>query len=315
MYRYIVRRLLFSVPALLVVTILAFVLIRLAPGDVIDTLLAQSGGVTTVQRQQMRHDLGLDRNPAQQYLVWLGNAARGDLGRSLVNGRSISSQLAQPLTVTLELAALALALSLVIAIPIGIVAAVHRNSPLDEGLRLFSVLGLSLPDFWIATLVIIFLAREFHWLPPPYASFADHPWLNIQTLIFPAVIVGYRLSAFTARMTRSSMLEVLSQDYVRTARAKGLRERTVILGHTLKNAMIPILSVAGSQVVYLLGGLVLMEVIFDLPGLGSMAYQAVTTRDYTIIQADILLFAIMILVTNIFTDLLYAVLDPRIQYS
>ena len=216
---------------------------------------------------------------------------------------------------TVELGLLAMIISLVLAIPIGILSAVHAHSPLDQGLRLFSVFGLAFPDFWLATLLIIFLTREYHWLPPPYRTLLSSPRSNLEALIFPAIIAGYRLAAITSRMCRSTMLEALSQDFVRTARSKGLRERSVILGHTVKNAMIPVFSVIGNQVAYLFGGLVLMEVIFDLPGIGSMAYRAVTQRDYTVVQADIFIFAILLILTNLVVDLLYTALDPRIRYS
>jgi peptide/nickel transport system permease protein len=315
MQKYVLRRLLFAVPTVLIVTVVAFMLLRLAPGDVVDNLLSQSGGVTPAQRQALRHELGIDQNPVKQYITWIAGAVHGDFGRSMANRRPIGAQLRSRLSVTIELGLLALLISLALALPIGIISAVKAHGAIDQALRLFSVLGLAFPDFWLATLLIIFLAREYHWLPPPYRPLLSSPRSNLVAVIFPAVIAGYRLSAITSRMCRSTMLDALNQDYVRTARSKGLRERTVVLGHTVKNAMIPVLSVVGNQVAYLLGGLVLMEVIFDLPGIGSMAYLAVTQRDYPVVQATVFLFAIMLIVTNLVVDLLFVTLDPRIRYS
>ena len=316
MGRYIIRRLLVALPSLLIVTILIAGLVRLQPGDVVMARLAESGYLTDEDIQAMRHDLGLDKSFPQQYLEWVGGVVRGDLGTSLWTGRDVLDTLVQRSRVSVELALLAMAVAVVTAIPLGILSAIRQDSWIDYTARMFSITGLSVPDFFLATMLLYVLSVWVGWLPnfgytPPW----EDPWKNIQAFIFPALIVGYRFSAISARMTRSAMLEVLRQDYVRTARAKGLVERVIILKHALRNALIPVITIMGSQLSFLLGGLVIIEVVFSLPGVGTLGYEAISVRDYPVVQGVVFFTAIVFIAANLLVDLSYAVIDPRIRYS
>jgi peptide/nickel transport system permease protein len=246
----------------------------------------------------------------------MAGVLRGDLGYSLTSRRPVSQELLKRVSLTSHLAVLSLLIALLIALPIGVLSAVRQDTVADYCGRLFAILGLSLPDFWLATVVITFLAIWFRWIPPiGFAPIWVDPARNLSQLLIPAVIIGARLAAVSMRMTRSSLLEVLRQDYIRTARAKGLRERAVIVGHAFKNAFIPVITIIGQQFSVLLGGTVIVEFIFLQPGVGSLMLDAVQLRDYTLIQGAVLFFATVIVVMNLLVDLSYAWLDPRIRYS
>jgi peptide/nickel transport system permease protein len=316
MGRYIVRRLVIALPSLLIVTILIAGLLRLQPGDVVMARLAESGYLTAEDIDAMRADLGLDKSFPQQYIEWVGGVLQGDLGTSLWTGRDVLDTLATRARVSVQLALMAMFVAVLTAIPLGIVSAVRQDSWLDYAARMFSITGLSVPDFFLATMLLYVLSVWVGWLPdfgytPPW----EDPWANVQAFIFPALIVGYRFSAISARMTRSAMLEVLRQDYVRTARAKGLVERVIIFKHALRNALIPVITIMGSQLTFLLGGLVIIEVVFSLPGVGTLGFEAIQVRDYPVVQGVVFFTAILFISANLLVDLSYAVIDPRIRYS
>jgi peptide/nickel transport system permease protein len=278
--------------------------------------LDQAAAPTPENLEKARQELGLDRPFLEQYHTWMAGVLRGDLGYSLTSRRPVSQELLKRVSLTSHLAVLSLLIALLIALPIGVLSAVRQDTVADYLGRLFAILGLSLPDFWLATVVITFLAIWFRWIPPiGFAPIWVDPARNLSQLLIPAVIIGARLAAVSMRMTRSSLLEVLRQDYIRTARAKGLRERAVIVGHAFKNAFIPVVTIIGQQFSVLLGGTVIVEFIFLQPGVGSLMLDAVQLRDYTLIQGAVLFFATVIVVMNLLVDLSYAWLDPRIRYS
>ena len=316
MWNYLVRRALQGLLVLFLVSSLVFSLVRILPGDAILMQLDQAAAPTPETLERARQELGLDRPFLQQYRTWMGGVLRGDLGNSLTSHRPVSQELLKRVSLTCHLAVMSLIIALLIALPIGILSAVRQDTTADYLGRLFAILGLSLPDFWLATVVITFLAIWFRWIPPiGFAPIWIDPARNLSQLLIPAVIIGARLAAVSMRMTRSSLLEVLRQDYIRTARAKGLREGAVIVGHAFKNAFIPVVTIIGQQFSVLLGGTVIVEFIFLQPGVGSLMLDAVQLRDYTLIQGAVLFFATVIVVMNLLVDLSYAWLDPRIRYS
>ena len=316
MGRYIIRRLVVAMPSLLIVTILIAGLIRLQPGDVVMAMLSEAGYLTDDEIKVMREELGLHRSFPVQYADWITGVLRGDLGESLWTRRDVLETLATRSRVSVQLALMAMAVAVLAAVPLGILSAVRQNTWMDYVARMFSITGLSVPDFFLATMLLYVLSVWVGWLPnfgytPPW----EDPWANVQAFIFPALIVGYRFSAISARMTRSAMLEVLRQDYVRTARSKGLLERVIIVKHALRNALIPVVTIMGSQLSFLLGGLVIIEVVFSLPGVGTMGFEAIQVRDYPVVQGVVLFTALLFIGTNLLVDLSYAVIDPRIRYS
>ncbi len=316
MGNYIARRILQGLLVLFLVSFLVFALVRILPGDAILMQLDQAAAPTPENLEKARQELGLDRPFLEQYRTWMAGVLRGDLGYSLTSRRPVSQELLKRVSLTSHLAVLSLLIALLIALPIGVLSAVRQDTMADYCARLFAILGLSLPDFWLATVVITFLAIWFRWMPPiGFAPIWVDPARNLSQLLIPAVIIGARLAAVSMRMTRSSLLEVLRQDYIRTARAKGVRERTVIVGHAFKNAFIPVVTIIGQQFSVLLGGTVIVEFIFLQPGVGSLMLDAVLLRDYTLIQGAVLFFATVIVVMNLLVDLSYAWLDPRIRYS
>ena len=316
MGNYIARRILQGLLVLVLVSFLVFALVRILPGDAILMQLDQAAAPTPENLEKARQELGLDRPFLEQYHTWMAGVLRGDLGYSLTSRRPVSQELLKRVSLTSHLAVLSLLIALLIALPIGVLSAVRQDTVADYCARLFAILGLSLPDFWLATVVITFLAIWFRWIPPiGFAPIWVDPARNLSQLLIPAVIIGARLAAVSMRMTRSSLLEVLRQDYIRTARAKGLRERAVIVGHAFKNAFIPVITIIGQQFSVLLGGTVIVEFIFLQPGVGSLMLDAVQLRDYTLIQGAVLFFATVIVVMNLLVDLSYAWLDPRIRYS
>ncbi len=316
MYKYVIRRLLLSIPVLLLSSLIVFGLMRVMPGDALTVLMGESGNVSAKDLQKLQKELGLDRPYVEQYGIWLWQMVSLNPGYSIFTNEPITVALKKAIPVTLELAALAIVLGLVIAIPIGVLSATRQDSASDYVGRVVAVSGLSIPDFWLATLVITFAAIWFHWIPPiGYVSLWESPWRNLQQFLLPAAILGFRLSAATMRMTRSTVLEVLREDYVRTAWAKGLAGRIVVYKHALKNALIPVITIVGGQLGVLLAGTVVVETIFALPGMGRLTVEAILYRDYPIVQTNVMLVAATLVTLNLVVDLAYAWLDPRIRYS
>jgi peptide/nickel transport system permease protein len=315
MHKYIIRRLLLAIPVLLLASRIVFGLMRVMPGDALTALMAESGNVSERELQKLRKDLGLDLPYYEQYLIWLWQMVSLNPGYSIFTSEPIPVALKKSIPVTIELALLAMILGLVIAIPIGVLSATQQDKATDYVGRLVAISGLSLPDFWLGTLVITFAAIWFGWIPPlGYVSVWESPWTNLQQFLLPAAVLGFRLSAATMRMTRSTLLEVLREDYVRTAWAKGLGERVIIYKHALKNALIPVVTIIGGQLGTLLAGTVIVETIFALPGMGRLTVEAILYRDYPIVQTNVMLVAGTLVTLNLLVDLTYAWLDPRIHY-
>jgi peptide/nickel transport system permease protein len=315
MYKYVARRLLLAIPVLLLSSLIVFGLMRVMPGDALIAMMGESGNVGERELAKLRKDLGLDRPYYAQYLHWLWQMVSLSPGDSIFTNEPIAVSLRKAIPVTLELATLAMILGLVIAIPIGVLSATRQDTPSDYVGRVVAVTGLSLPDFWLGTLVITFAAIWFRWIPPiGYASFWESPWQNLQQFLLPAAVLGYRLASATMRMTRSTVLEVLREDYVRTAWAKGLAGRIVVYKHALKNALIPVVTIVGGQLGTLLAGTVIVETIFALPGMGRLTVEAILYRDYPVVQTNVMLVAATLVTLNLLVDLTYAWLDPRIRY-
>ena len=318
MRQYATRRVIIMFPVLFLVTVLAAGLIRLAPGDAVVQSAAEANATLTQEELvAIRAELGLDRPFHVQYGEWVGGLFVGDLGQSLTPGRiEVSEILSKAVPVSIELGVIALVISLVVAVPIGVWSAIRQDSLSDYLGRLFSISGLSIPDFIIGSMVILFGAIWLSWTPPlTYSGFFEDPGENLKIMMTPALIIGVRLSSITMRMLRSTMLEVLRQDYVRTAWAKGLRERSVIVRHVLKNAFIPVITVVGSQLGFLFGGVVIIETIFNLPGLGRSLIQAINSRDLPMVQSGVLIISVFFVVINLLVDLSYGWFDPRIRYE
>ena len=318
MATYIVRRILLMIPTLLGAVTLIFLLMRLLPGDVALYILG-SGESSEVNKQaleQIRQDLGLDQPLIVQYGRWLWGAVRLDFGNSYWTRQPVTEELKRRYPITANLAVMSLLLGTLIAIPVGVLSAVRQDTLADYAARVFVIAGLSLPNFWLAILIILGLVHYFQWLPPlNYAPFWVDPWLNFKQLVFPALVTGYRLSAIGARMTRSSILEVLRDDYVRTARAKGLREYVIVLKHALRNALLPVITIIGLELLTLFGGLVVIETVFTIPGIGRYLVDAITHRDYPSIQAVVFMISVFVVTVNLLVDLVYGFLDPRIRYG
>lgn len=314
MGRYILRRLLSMIPVLFIVSLIVFSLLHLSPGDPAMSMLGEEATPESIA--QLRGRLGLDEPLPVQYVKWAGSVLQGDLGRSIRSNQPVREAIIQRLPVTIELALLSVLVSLVIAIPVGIVSAMRRNSPVDTVSTTFALLGVSLPNFFLAILLIFLFSVQLRWLSPiGYTPFIDDPVDNLKRMIMPALTLGTALSAIVMRMTRSSLLEVLDQDYVRTARAKGLREAKVVRVHALKNAMVPVVTVVGLQVGGLLGGAIIVEQIFVLPGIGRLLVDSIFQRDFPMVQGVVLFASLAFLFANLAVDLLYAYLDPRIRYT
>jgi len=315
MQRYVMRRIFMAIPVLLLVSFMTFSLIRIVPGDVVLQMIGESGLARDRDIALIKQQLGLDRPFHEQYVTWMSGMLRGDMGLSLWTGKPARDELFRRIPVSAELGALALLIALVIAIPIGIVSATRQDTASDYVGRLIAISGLSMPDFWIATLAITFLAIWFQWMPRiGFVGLFDDPLLNLQQLIIPASIMGFRLSAVTMRMVRSTMLEVLRQDYIRTAWSKGLKERAVIYRHALKNALIPVITIVGTQVERLLAGAIIIETIFVLPGVGRLTLESIQQRDYTQLQGNVMFIAVVMVSVNLIVDISYAWFDPRIRY-
>jgi peptide/nickel transport system permease protein len=311
---YLFQRILLAFPVLIGVAAVTFLLIRIVPGTAVDVQLGASRD--PADREKLERQLGLDKSIPEQFLIWVKGVVTGDLGESFMKRQAVGDVLKQRFPVTLEMAMIATAVALVLAIPFGVVSAIRQDSPLDHAVRLVSILGLAIPGFWLATLIITLPAIWWHTtVPLTFTPFLRDPIGNLHQMIFPALTLGVAQSAILMRLTRSSMLEVLRQDYVRTAWSKGLRERVVVFRHALKNALIPVVTVWGLQFSALLGGTVIQERIFNFPGLGQAVIESITARDYPVIQAVVLLFALVYVLMNLLVDLTYSVLDPRIRYG
>ncbi len=315
MGRYVLRRLSLLVPTLVGMSVLIFLMLRLLPGDVVDVLLSGSDQqADPASKIELRRALGLSDPLPVQYVHWVGNLLRGNFGVSLRSGESVSRALVRALPITLELAGFAVLIAVVVAIPLGVLSAVRRDTGLDFGARVAGLIGLSIPNFWIATLVLLFTSRVFHWVPSfIYVNPLHDPLGNLAQMVLPATAIAVQMMAIIMRMTRTTMLEVLNQDYIRTARAKGLRDRAVIYRHALRNALIPVITVIGFQLGALMGGSAIMEVIFGLNGLGNTIVQAIFNRDYPLVQTAVLFLATVFVVINLVVDVLYAYVDPRIR--
>ena len=319
MGQYVIRRIFLFIPTMLLTTVIVFVLFFLVPGDAALFILTGeegAGAVTDEDIANLRHDLGLDRPIHIQYGSWVGGLVRGDLGTSIWYQTPVIDEIKDKFAVTLQLSIMGIVLAFIISVPLGMLSAVKQDTWPDYVSRIFALIGIALPTFWLAILIIYFLAYAFNWLPPlGYATLWEDPLLNMQQLIFPAIAIAFHDLAFTARVTRSAMLEVLREDYMRTARAKGLSELTVIGRHALKNAILPVVTVAGYQFARLLGGVIIVETIFVVPGLGSFLIESIQHRDFVVLQAVIVLTAAVVLSLNLVIDLFYGVLDPRIRYT
>jgi peptide/nickel transport system permease protein len=316
--RYVLKRLLLMVPTLLGVAVLVFFMLRVIPGDVVEMRFI-SGGQNQFLDQKMldqeRAKLGLDKPLWRQFLDYLVGLVRFDLGRSMWTGSPITEEIKLRFALSLQVALMATVVATLLAVPLGILAALRQDTWVDYAVRVFSIAGLAMPSFWLGILLILGLLVVFHWLPPMvYTPPWVDPWQNLTQLIWPAVAVGYRYSAVATRMTRSAMLEVLREDYIRTARAKGLWQKLILTRHALKNALLPVLTVIALEFAFLLGGLVVTEQVFNLNGLGLLFVQAIAHRDYTLTQALVLLVASTFIVVNFLVDLAFAWIDPRIRY-
>jgi peptide/nickel transport system permease protein len=314
MLPYVIRRLIQVVPVLLFASALVFLMIYLVPGDPVLAVLG--GEARPEQVEAMRQRMGLDRPLVVQYGRWLGRVAQGDLGVSVINSYPVWSLIGLKLPATLALAAGALAVALLVSLPLGIAAAVRQGSWVDRLAVGFTALGLSVPTFWLGVLLVLLFSLRLRWLPASgYVPLFTRPALSLQHLVMPSVTLGIAIAAILTRFVRTAMLEVIRQDYVRTARAKGLPEGRVVVRHALKNAFIPVLTVVALQVGNLLGGAVITESIFDYPGVGQLILYAVTTKDYTVVQGTLLLLVFAFVLINLLTDVAYAVLDPRVRYG
>ena len=316
MLRYIIHRLLLMIPTLAGVAVLVFLLLRMMPGDIVELkLLAEGGGVDEATIAMERARLGLDKSLWLQFWDWMKGLATGDLGISMWTGRPVVDEIASRLELSLQVALMATVLATLIAIPLGTISAIFKDTWIDQTIRLFAIAGLAVPSFWLGMIIILTLLLTFNWIPPlTYVPIYVDPWHNLSQLIWPALAVGYRYSAVATRMTRSTILEVMQEDYIRTARAKGIRERLVVARHAMRNAMLPVITVIGLEFAFLIGGLVVTEQVFNLNGLGKLFVETVTRGDFTMVQALVMLIAAFFIFINFVVDLLYAAFDPRVRY-
>ena len=317
MNAYMVRRLLALVPTLIFASMIVFATVRMIPGDVIDMMLSQNDiGANKLGREQLISALGLDRSMPEQYLRWLGGLLQGDMGNSLWRSTPVLEEVLQRLPVTFELGLIALLVGLALALPIGVYSAMRQDTCGDLIARSFSILLLAVPGFWIGTMVMVFPSIWWGWSPEVnYVNFTDDPLQNLKQMIVPAIVLGMSLSAITMRLTRTMMLEVLRQDYVRTAWAKGLPERLVVIRHAVRNALIPVVTLVGLQAPLLIGGAVIIEQIFVLPGMGTLMLDAVSQRDYPVVTGVFLVVGVAVMLINLAVDLSYGLLDPRVRHQ
>ena len=319
MYVYIARRLLLFIPTIILVSIISFLLLRVVPGDPAVARLIGPTGTADFTRDELiaaQKKLGTDRPLVVQYFDWSGGLLTGDLGRSMFDDSKVNGKIARGLPISVELAIGAIVISLALAIPLGIVSAVYQNTWIDYVGRFVAITGITVPLFVFAIMILFVLVTVFNWLPPPgYNQIWEEPWTNIKQMVFPIVALSFTRIGYMARITRSGMLDVLREDYVRTARSKGLKETLVINRHALRNALLPVLTLSGFQFAVLLGGTVIIERIFRLPGMGETLLDGIGNRDFTVVQGVVMTMIGAILIINLIVDLLYGVLDPRIRYG
>jgi len=312
--QYALRRIALLVPVLVGVSLIVFFILRIIPGDVARLMLGDQA--TPEDLTSLRHSMGLDRPLWEQYLTWVGNIPRGDMGTSIWTKRTVLEEFSNSLPVTLELAAMAVLVAVCFGAPLGVLSAIRQDTWIDYVSRLLSISGLAMPGFWLGTLLLLIPSLLFQWVPPlVYEPFTRDPLTNLQQFFLPALALGVSMAALIARLMRSSLLEVMRQDYMRTAWAKGLQERAGITRHALKNAAIPVVTLVGNQFGHFLGGAVIMETIFSLPGVGRLTVDAIHQRDFVLVQGAVLLLALLFTVINLLVDLTYGYLDPRIRYQ
>ncbi|PON18690.1 peptide ABC transporter permease [Candidatus Entotheonella serta] len=317
MWQYIVKRVLLMIPTLLGAAVIVFFIMNIIPGDIALLIIGgdQGGDIDPQELENLREQLGLNRPLLVQFFSWFGGVLQLDFGESLWTGAPVLEELAIRFPLTLEVAIAATLVSTIIAIPLGTIAAVRQDTWIDYVVRIISIGGLAIPSFWTGILIILFLVLMFEWSPPlEYVGLTEDPWENMKQLIWPIVSVGYRYAAVTTRMTRSTVLEVMREDYIRTARAKGLREKAVVIKHTLRNAVLPVITIIGTEFAFLIGGLVVTETVFTLNGIGSFLVDAIAHRDVPVVQTLIIMIAFTFVFVNLMIDLVYAWIDPRISY-
>ena len=314
MLAYIIRRVAYLIPVLLVLTLVVFTFVEMLPGNIIDTLVGTEGNNDPEVRKILEKEYGLDQPVYVRYTKWLYRAVQLDFGKSLVTRRPVTVELLQGIPATMYLALVGISLSILIAVPLGTVAAIRRNTPFDYTAQVTSLVGISIPEFWFAILCVLFFSLYLGWLPSSgfVSPFVDF-WGSLKFLILPAAAIGFRQAAYTTRLTRSSMLDEMNKEYVDTARSLGLSERKVIFKYTLRNAMIPTITISGLQLANLLGGTVVLETIFAWPGIGRAIYEAIIQRDYPLIQAGVLVLGVIVVVMNLLVDLTYRFLNPRVK--
>lgn len=314
MKEHIAKRLLWSIPTFFGAVTVIFLIMKVLPGDIAFHILSEGGDVDPVQLEALRQQLGLNQPVLEQYLSFLWGLVRLDLGTSLWTGNTVWHELGIRLPYTIGLLFLAVVISVVIAIPVGTVSAVRQDSWLDYSLRSAVIMGVSMPNFWFALLVLLVMLTVLNWSPPlDYAPIYEKPLVALEQLLLPAICLGYRGAATAARMMRSSMLEVLREDYVRTARAKGLAERAVVYGHAMRNAILPVVTIFGLEVLYLISGTVIIENIFSIPGVGGLLVTGIGRRDVVLVQGVLALIVVIVLFINLLVDLIYAWVDPRVR--
>jgi peptide/nickel transport system permease protein len=311
---YLIRRLLLMILTLFGISVLIFVLLRVVPGNIADILFDAAGMVSAAEKQKLETELGLDKPIVVQYFKWIGGLARGDFGYTYVSEQPALEEILPRIPVTAKLAGLALLFSILFGVPLGVMSAVRQNTALDYVLRVVSLSGLSLPSFWLGLLILMAFVRYLGWIPI-YTEKPASLWDELLLLSIPAAAVGFRSSALVMRLTRSSMLEVLRQDYIRTARAKGASRRAVNYDHALRNAMLPIITIIGIEAAFLVGGLSVTETVFNIPGVARFLVEAIRWRDYPVVQNLVMFIALVVVSVNFLVDMAYAVLDPRIKYE
>jgi len=316
MIRYIINRVLMMIPTLIGVALITFFILRIVPGDIVEVKMRADGAAVSVEAiEAERKRLGLDQPLGVQFVDWMKGLVTLDLGQSMWTGRPVSEEIAARFQLTFEIAILATIFAVLVAVPLGTVSALWRGTWIDYTVRLVTMGGLALPTFWVGLLLLMFLLWNFNWLPPiTFTPFYRDPWANISQLIWPAMVVGYRFASVLARLIRSSLLEILNEDFIRTARAKGASERKVVWVHALGNALLPAITVIGLEFAFLIGGLVVTEQVFNLNGIGKLFIQSIKFNDYTMIQGMVMMFAAIYVIANLVVDLLYAAIDPRVRY-
>ncbi len=311
---YLIRRFFLMLLTLFGISVLVFTMLRVVPGNIADILFDAAGMIDTAEKAKLEKELGLDQPIAVQYVQWIGGLARGDLGYSYVSEKPAIDEILPRIPITAKLAGLALLFAIVFGVPLGVISAVKQNSGLDYVLRVISLSGLSMPSFWLGLLILMAFVKYFGTIPI-YSNAPGGFWAALGLYSVPAAAVGFRSSALVMRLTRSSMLEVLRQDYIRTARAKGASEQSVNYHHALRNAVLPVVTVIGIEAAFLMGGLIVTETVFNIPGVARFLVEAIRWRDYPIVQNLVMFIAVVAVSINFLVDLLYAVLDPRIKYS